>query len=116
MIQPFDPRDFRGALGSFVTGVTIVTTNCDEDGDVGVTANSNTEDFEGKIGLPIYFTPRTALSFISGCGMVPVVLLIDYAHDEGAEFLGFGTDGRFFGRFLESPIPFLLFWIRVLFL
>lgn len=40
MIQPFDPKDFRGALGSFVTGVTIVTTRCDEDGDVGVTANS----------------------------------------------------------------------------
>lgn len=42
--------------------------------------------------------------------MVPVVLLVDYAHDEGAEFLGFGTDGRFFGRFWESPIPFVLAW------
>jgi hypothetical protein len=61
-------------------------------------------------GLPIYFTTRSILAFATGCGMVPVVLLIDYAHDEGAEFTGFGTDGRFFGRFLETPIPFLLAW------
>lgn len=35
---------------------------------------------------------------------------MDYAHDEGAEWTGFGTDGTYFGRFLESPIPFLSFW------
>ena len=63
-----------------------------------------------SVGLPIYFTARTVLAFAAGCGMVPIVLFVDYAHDEGAEFLGFGTDGRFFGRFLESPIPFLLAW------
>lgn len=60
--------------------------------------------------LPIYFTLRTALAFISGCGMVPIVMMLDYAHDEGAEYVGFGTDGRFFGRFAETPIPFLLAW------
>ena len=42
--------------------------------------------------------------------MVPVVMMIDYAHDEGAEYVGFGTDGSFFGRFLETPIPFLTMW------
>ena len=47
---------------------------------------------------------------MSGCGMVPIVIMVDYAHDEGAEYVGFGTDGRFFGRFNESPIPFLLAW------
>jgi hypothetical protein len=61
-------------------------------------------------GIPIYFTARTALAVFSGCGMVPVVMGLDYAHDEGAEFTGFGTDGRFFGRFLESPLPFLFTW------
>ena len=60
--------------------------------------------------LPIYLNVRSALAFFSGCGMVPVVLFLDYAHDEGAEYVGFGTDGRFFGRFLESPIPFVLMW------
>lgn len=37
---PFDPKDFRRALGMFATGVTIVTA-CAEDGTpVGITANS----------------------------------------------------------------------------
>ena len=37
---PIDIREFRNALGSFTTGVTIVTTR-DQDGhDVGMTANS----------------------------------------------------------------------------
>lgn len=37
---PIDTREFRNALGSFTTGVTIVTTR-DKDGrDVGMTANS----------------------------------------------------------------------------
>jgi hypothetical protein len=61
-------------------------------------------------GLPIYFNLRTALAFFAGCGMVPVVMLLDYAHDEGAKYVGFGTDGKYFGRFLESPIPFILMW------
>jgi hypothetical protein len=68
---------------------------------------SSTEDCTG---IPLYFTARSALAFLTGSGMVPVVMLVDYAHDEGAEWLGFGTDGRFFGRFWESPIPFVLSW------
>ena len=37
--------------------------------------------------------------------------LLSTAHDHGAEFTGtYGTDGRFFGRFLEGPIPFLSAW------
>lgn len=65
---------------------------------------------QGGCGLPVYFNLRSALAFYAGVGMVPVVMMLDYAHDEGAEFTGFGTDGRFFGRFLESPIPFLMMW------
>jgi hypothetical protein len=60
--------------------------------------------------LPIYYNLRTIIAFLSGCGMVPVVMMLDYAHDEGAEFVGFGTDGRYFGRFAETPIPFILAW------
>jgi hypothetical protein len=37
-------------------------------------------------------------------------MMLDYAHDEGSEFTGFGTEGKFFGRFFESPIPFLIMW------
>lgn len=61
-------------------------------------------------GIPLFFTYRSALAFCTGAGMVPIVMVVDYAHDEGAEFLGFGTDGRFFGRFWESPIPFVSAW------
>jgi len=61
-------------------------------------------------GIPFYFNLRTAMAFFAGCGMVPIVMMIDYAHDEGAEYVGFGTDGRFFGRFFESPIPFFTMW------
>lgn len=35
-----DPREFRNALGSFATGVTIVTTMSDDGEPVGLTANS----------------------------------------------------------------------------
>lgn len=60
--------------------------------------------------LPLYLTGRSYLAFLAGCGMVPIVMMLDYAHDQGAEYVGFGTDGRFFGRFAETPIPFLLAW------
>ena len=38
--QDFDPRAFRNALGSFATGVTVVTTVGPDGEDVGVTASS----------------------------------------------------------------------------
>ena len=36
----FDPQSFRNALGSFVTGVTIVTARDETGAPVGLTANS----------------------------------------------------------------------------
>jgi len=71
---------------------------------------ASTDQANGLSGLPIYITFRSALAFMSGCGMVPIVMMLDYAHDEGAEYVGFGTDGRYWGRFLETPIPFILAW------
>lgn len=38
--SPIDPKQFRKALGSFTTGVTVVTTRTAEGKDVGLTANS----------------------------------------------------------------------------
>jgi flavin reductase (DIM6/NTAB) family NADH-FMN oxidoreductase RutF len=38
--QAFDPRDFRNALGSFPTGVCIVTTVTPEGTPIGLTCNS----------------------------------------------------------------------------
>jgi flavin reductase (DIM6/NTAB) family NADH-FMN oxidoreductase RutF len=35
-----DPREFRNALGNFATGITVVTTLCDQSKPIGVTINS----------------------------------------------------------------------------
>jgi len=61
-------------------------------------------------GLPIYFNMRTALAFFAGCGMVPIVMMIDYAHDEGGKYVGLGTSGAHFGRLFESIVPFFTLW------
>ena len=54
--------------------------------------------------------------------MVPVVRFLDYSHDEDGPWCGendkglvftkwwFGTDGTYFGLFLESPWPFIMAW------
>ncbi|MFU2489712.1 flavin reductase [Thauera sp. WH-1] len=36
----FDPQDFRAALGTFTTGVTIITTRATDGEPIGITANS----------------------------------------------------------------------------
>ena len=60
---------------------------------------------------------------IGGCAMVPVVRFLDYSHDEDGPWCGennegkvftkwwLGTDGTYFGIFLESPWPFVMAWI-----
>jgi len=90
----YNPGGFLFVLGWFLFWVGMNATN------QGTLEN----------GIPFYFNLRTALAFLAGVGMVPIVMMIDYAHDEGAEYVGFGTDGRFFGRFFESPIPFFTMW------
>ncbi|MBT4385055.1 hypothetical protein HOD30_04900 [Candidatus Peregrinibacteria bacterium] len=61
--------------------------------------------------LEIYFNLRTTLAFFAGCGMVPIVMMLDYAHDEGGKYIGLGTSGAHFGRLFESIVPFLTMWI-----
>ena len=72
--------------------------------------------------LPLFLNWRTLIAFLGGCCMVPVVRFLDYSHDldgpwcgennEGAVFKRWwlGTDGTFFGLFLESPWPFVMAW------
>lgn len=38
-------------------------------------------------------------------------MMVDFAHDEGGEYVGFGTSGASFGRFFESPVPFISMWV-----
>ncbi|KAL3922558.1 MAG: hypothetical protein SGILL_002143 [Bacillariaceae sp.] len=72
--------------------------------------------------LPLFLNWRTLVAFVGGCAMVPVVRFLDYSHDEGGAWVGanqegkvfstwwLGTDGTYFGKFLESPWPFLMSW------
>lgn len=73
--------------------------------------------------LPLFLNWRTFVAFVGGCAMVPVVRFLDYSHDEDGPWCGenndgkvftkwwLGTDGTYFGLFLESPWPFVLSWV-----
>ena len=73
-------------------------------------AIASTEPSTADGGLLLDFDWRTGLSFVAGFGIVLAVFTVDYAHDEGAPYVGFGTDGSQVGRVLESPGPFILLW------
>jgi len=50
--MPFDPKDFRRALGKFPTGVTVITTRDAEGNPIGMTASSfNTLSIEPALVL-----------------------------------------------------------------
>jgi len=71
--------------------------------------------------IPLFLNWRTWLSFAGGCAMVPVVRFLDFSHDEDGPWCNegnsnvfgkfwLGTDGTYFGLFLESPWPFIIAW------
>lgn len=78
-----------------------------------------------SVYIPLFLNWRTWLSFMGGCAMVPVVRFLDYSHDEDGPWCGendetpkrvfgkwwLGTDGTYFGLFLESPWPFVISWM-----
>merc|ERR1712012_1425175 len=78
----------------------------------------------GHPTIPLFLNLRTLVAFAGGCAMVPVVRFLDYSHDEDGPWCGengetpkavfkkwwLGTDGTYFGLFLESPWPFVMAW------
>jgi 3-hydroxy-9,10-secoandrosta-1,3,5(10)-triene-9,17-dione monooxygenase reductase component len=64
----FDSRQFRNALGSFTTGVTIVTTRDQAGNDVGLTANSfNSVSLDPPMVLwSLAKTSRNMAAFVEG--------------------------------------------------
>jgi len=88
----------------------------------GVVDKSNIFPDSATPYIPIFLNVRTLVAFVGGCGMVPVVRFLDYSHDEDGKWLGensdgmvfkkwwLGTDGTYFGVFLESPWPFVIAW------
>jgi len=96
-------------------------------GTCAVPAMMNLDDLfaqpkSGPPVLPLFLNWRTVVAFAGGCAMVPVVRFLDYSHDEDGPWCGendegavfkkwwLGTDGTYFGLFLESPWPFVLAW------
>lgn len=59
-------------------------------------------------GFPVFINWRTFLALVSGCGMVPVVMMVDYSHDTGSLP---GVQGENFGPFYEGPFPFIIHWM-----
>ena len=94
-------------------------------GTSAVPAMINLDDVYSQIpdrSLPLFLNLRTLVAFAGGCAMVPVVRFLDYSHDEDGPWCGendkgavfnkwwLGTDGTYFGLFLESPWPFVMAW------
>jgi 3-hydroxy-9,10-secoandrosta-1,3,5(10)-triene-9,17-dione monooxygenase reductase component len=90
---PFDPREFRTALGSFATGVTIVTT-CLPSGEewAGVTANSfNSVSLDPPLVLwSLAKNARSRSTFEAGGSWAVHIL----AHDQEALSNRFATRGE----------------------
>lgn len=75
-MQTFDNREFRSALGTFATGVTIVTTLDGLGRDVGITANSfNSVSLEPPLVLWSLAKSARSLEAFTACGRFIVHLL-----------------------------------------
>lgn len=71
-----DPKKFRNALGNFATGVTVITTDCEEVGKVGMTANSfNSVSLDPPMVLWSIAKTSRALDFFQSAGKFCVNVL-----------------------------------------
>src|SRR3954453_10730793 len=77
--SPIDPMVFRGALGLFATGVTIVPASHPEAGLIGITANSfNSVSLDPPLVLfSVANTARSLAAFLESPGFVVNVLRQD---------------------------------------
>ena len=106
----FDGQDFRKALGSFTTGVTIVTTSDAEGRDVGMTANSF-NSVSLKPPMVLWSLAKTSSS-IDAFRQAPHFAVHILAADQEGLSARFSTKGidRFEGLLLErgdNAIPLL---------
>jgi len=92
-VLPFDPRDFRRALGSFATGVTVVTT-LDETGvPVGFTANSFTSvSLDPPLILVCLAKAAVGCAIFEAAGRFAVNILADQQRDVSQVFASKGAD------------------------
>lgn len=87
-----DPVAFRGALGSFATGVTIVTTH-DADTDIGLTASSfNSVSLDPPMVLWSLSKNASSLPFFERSDHFAVHVLTEAQADLSARFATRGAD------------------------
>ena len=76
MIKAYTPEQLRRALGSFATGVTVVTTRCKEGKLVGLTANSfSSVSLDPPIILWSLKISSPSLSAFDQCGRFAINVL-----------------------------------------
>lgn len=100
----FDPREFRNALGSFATGVTIVTTLNEEKAPVGITASSfNSVSLDPPLVLWSLGKKSNALKAFQESGHFAVHVLCNRQSDLSNQFSRSGSD-KFSGVAWENGI------------
>jgi len=105
-----DPKQFRRALGSFTTGVTVVTTRSAEGKDVGLTANSfNSVSLEPPLVLWSLDRKSSSAGAFMAADHFAVHILASDQESVSNQFARSGVD-RFAGLTLErghGEVPLL---------
>ncbi|MDB5730685.1 MAG: flavin reductase-like, FMN-binding protein [Variovorax sp.] len=102
LATPFDPKDFRRALGMFATGVTIVTTRTADGSPVGITANSfNSVSLEPPMVLWSLANNARSLPVFSGSKHWNVHILSNEQEALSNRFARAGED-KFAGLALDA--------------
>jgi flavin reductase (DIM6/NTAB) family NADH-FMN oxidoreductase RutF len=87
----FDLKDYRGALGSFATGVTIATTLDEAGNGHGLTVNSFTSvSLDPPLVLWCLGNKSDSFELFSKCGSYAINILADHQGDLAMRFAGKG--------------------------
>ena len=99
-----DPKAFRAALGSFATGVTVITTRAADGSPVGLTANSfNSVSLDPPMVLWSLAKKSHSLAAFSRCSHWAVHVLAADQEELSGRFARSGTD-KFSGLEVGSGI------------
>jgi len=105
-----DFTEFRRALGAFTTGVTVVTTRSESDGEIGLTANSfNSVSLDPPLVLWSLAKSARSLEAFKSCNYFAIHVLADAQEELSTRFAQRGAD-KFAGLVLErgpDQIPLL---------
>jgi 3-hydroxy-9,10-secoandrosta-1,3,5(10)-triene-9,17-dione monooxygenase reductase component len=100
----FDPKAFRAALGSFATGVTVITARADDGTPVGLTANSfNSVSLDPPMVLWSLAKKSHSLAVFSHCSHWAVHVLAADQEDLSGRFARSGTE-KFSGLDIDNGI------------